>query len=160
MLVCTDSFFGRVSEADRAGDGGTSVGNGSLTFRSSVSLKFLKKIFIFYIIDITLVGEKIFCKIVWRNQNYHIHLQCTRSSEATFAGRRVKRESGANPEQFLLLCISTSIREVYVCCILCHWRKLGRRDKRDESEDLPVHLDDWYLQDTGVNQNLFLSLFF
>ena len=40
-----------------------------------------------------------------------------------------------------------------VCCILCHWRKLGRRDKRDESEDLPVHLDDWYLQDTGKNQN-------
>ena len=38
---------------------------------------------------------------------------------------------------------------------------LGRRNKRDESEDLPVHLDDWYLQDTGVNQNLFFqSLFF
>ena len=26
------------------------------------------------------------------------------------AGRRVKRESGANPEQFLLLCISASVR--------------------------------------------------
>ena len=38
---------------------------------------------------------------------------------------------------------------------------LGRRNKRDESEDLPVHLDDWNLQDTGVNQNLFFqSLFF
>ena len=47
MLVCTDTFFGRVAEAERAGDGGTSVGNGSLTFRFSVSLKFLKKFFIF-----------------------------------------------------------------------------------------------------------------
>ena len=47
MLVCTDSFLGRVAEADRAGDGGTSVGNGSLTFRFSVNLNFLKKIFIF-----------------------------------------------------------------------------------------------------------------
>ena len=27
----------------------------------------------------------------------------------------------------------------------------------DESEDLPVHLDDWYLQDTGKNQNLFFN---
>ena len=34
---------------------------------------------------------------------------------------------------------------------------LGRRNKRDESEDLPVHLDDWYLQDTGKNQNLFYN---
>ena len=33
--------------AERAGDGGTSVGNGSLTFRFSVSLKLLKKFFIF-----------------------------------------------------------------------------------------------------------------
>ena len=72
------------------------------------------------------------------------------------AGRKVKRESGANPEQFLLLCIPTPIQKgVLVCRILCHWRKLGRRDKRDESEDLPVHFYDWYLQDTGVNQNLF-----
>ena len=47
MLVCTDTFLGRVVEAERAGDGGTSVGNGSLTFRFSVSLKFLKKNFIF-----------------------------------------------------------------------------------------------------------------
>ena len=47
VLVCPDSFFGRVAEAERAGDGGTSVGNGSLTFRFSVSLKFLKKFFIF-----------------------------------------------------------------------------------------------------------------
>ena len=37
---------------------------------------------------------------------------------------------------------------------------LGRRNKRDESEDLPVHLDDWYLQDTGKNQNLFLIIVF
>ena len=37
---------------------------------------------------------------------------------------------------------------------------LGRRNKRDESEDLPVHLYDWYLQDTGVNQNLFFQLLF
>ena len=31
------------------------------------------------------------------------------------AGRRVKRESGANPEQFLLLCISTPSLEL---CLL------------------------------------------
>ena len=35
--------------------------------------------------------------------------------QSHIAGRRVKRESGANPEQFLLLCISTPNMEL---CLL------------------------------------------
>ena len=71
----------------------------------------------------------------------------------------MKRESGVNPEQFLLLCISTPRSwEFMLVAFFATGKILGRRDKRDESEDLPVHLDDWYLQDTGVNQNCFLII--
>ena len=37
----------------------------------------------FYIIDISTEGKKIFRSFVWTIQLYPIHLQCTRSPEAT-----------------------------------------------------------------------------
>ena len=44
----------------------------------------------------------------------------------------IRCESGTIPVAVYLYSIWS-----LACCILCHWRKLGRRNKRDKSEDLP-----------------------
>ena len=61
------------------------------------------------------------------------------------ASRKVKRESGVNPEQCLLLWVPFRGLRKFVCRSLCHWWKLGRRDKRNKSEDLPVQYVDFML---------------
>ena len=63
----------------------------------------------------------------------------------------IRCESGTIPVAVYL----DSIDGVMFVAFFATGKILGRRNKRDESEDLPVHLDDWYLQDTGVNQNCF-----
>ena len=65
----------------------------------------------------------------------------------------IRCESGTIPVAVYL----DSIQGVMFVAFFATGKILGRRNKRDESEDLPVHLDDWYLQDTGVNQNLFFN---
>ena len=48
----------------------------------------------------------------------------------------IRCESGTIPVAVYLYSIWS-----LACCILCHWRKLGRRNKRDKSEDLPLQTD-------------------
>jgi hypothetical protein len=57
------------------------------------------------------------------------------------AGRRVKRESGVNPEQFLLLCIPTLSQEFWFVAIFATGASWEGATNGDESEDLPVHLE-------------------
>jgi hypothetical protein len=55
----------------------------------------------------------------------------------------VKRESGANPEQFLLLCIPTPIqkKEFWFVAFFATGESWEGATNGDESEDLPVHLE-------------------
>ena len=73
----------------------------------------------FYIEDITSNQTKKISNLFCCSKNiiYICHAQGALKPQA---GQKVKRESGVNPEQFLLLCISTLYQSL-VYCILCHW---------------------------------------
>jgi hypothetical protein len=68
----------------------------------------------------------------------------------------IRCESGTIPVAVYL--DSCQKESMFVAFLATGKNILGRRNKRDESEDLPVHFYDWYLQDTGVNQNLFFKI--
>ena len=99
-------------------------------------------------------------KIVLQFNKYHIHLRCTRSLEAAFAGRKVKRESGANPEQYLLLYIPTPIRSLGLLHSLPLANSWEGVTSGMSQRTYLVQLEDEYLQDTGKNQNCFLIIVF
>ena len=76
------------------------------------------------------------------------------------AGRRVKRESGANPEQYLLLCISTPLAEFMFVTIFATGESWEGVTSGMSQKTYLVHFKDEYLQDTGKNQNcLFYHLY-
>ena len=78
------------------------------------------------------------------------------------AGRKVKRESGANPEQFLLLCIPTPIqkKEFWFVAFFATGESWEGVTSGMSQKTYLVHFKDEYLQDTGKNQNcLFYHLY-
>jgi len=70
----------------------------------------------------------------------------------------VKRESGANPEQYLLLCISTPSGVWFVTIFATGESWEGVTSGMSQKTYL-VHFKDEYLQDTGKNQNCFILSF-
>ena len=114
---------------------------------------------IFYIEDITCLHskkhQKKFCSS--KNNIYICHAQGAIKPQA---GRKVKRESGANPEQFLLLCISTLLFRVWFIAIFAtgnNWE--GAINGMSQKTYLGA-FEGLYLQDTGVNQNCFNIIVF
>ena len=113
-----------------------------------------------YIVDITLTRKKTFEKMFGEAKNitYICGAQgaqkphCWPKSE-----KGIRCESGTIP---VAVYLGFRSGEFMFVAFFATGKILGRRNKRDESEDLPVHLDDWYLQDTGVNQNLFFQSLF
>ena len=61
------------------------------------------------------------------------------------ASQKVKRESGVNPEQCLLLWVPFRLCGTEFVALFATGEKLGRRDKRNKSEDLPVQYVDFML---------------
>ena len=86
-------------------------------------------------------------------------MSCTRSLEAAYAGRRVKRESGVNPGQYLLLCISTPSGVWLVAFFATGESWEGATSGISQKTYLGV-LKGLYLQDTGTNQKLFFFIVF
>ena len=75
------------------------------------------------------------------------------------AGRKVKRESGVNPEQYLLLCISTPSGVWFVAFFATGESWEGATSGISQKTYLGA-LKGLYLQDTGKNQNcLFYHLY-
>ena len=72
-----------------------------------------------------LYGQKNISKIVWRNQSFHIHLQCTRSSEATFgwpkSEKGIRCESGTIPVAVYLGSRSGSLCLLHSLPLVKYW---------------------------------------
>ena len=76
------------------------------------------------------------------------------------AGRRVKRESGANPEQYLLLCISTPLAEFRFVAFFATGESWEGVTSGMSQKTYLGALEGLYLQDTGKNQNCFIIIVF